>query len=168
MTKHLINATALGAFVVTLGAVLFIVAPAHAGASCNDKPVSAFGDIGGGSFKVPADTRSLTGPSDKFVALSSEDCDRFDDAKQSARRSAGVAAAMDAFAAQEGLNLTLGYANIGLEDDVNAVGAVGTYKHHFADPGVLHGVTGKLGFGTDTTGDELGVSAGVTFSFGTF
>ncbi len=168
MKKHLINATALGAFVVTLGAVMFAIAPAHAGANCKDKPVSAFGNIGGSDFKVPADTRSLTGPNDHFVALSSEDCDRFDEAKRDARRSAGVAAAMDAFAAQPGLNLTLGYANIGLEDDVNAVGAVGTYKHHFADPGVIHGITGKLGFGTDTTGDELGVSAGVTFSFGTF
>ena len=158
----------LGGIIGGLAMLALAAGPAHAGSTCSDKGVRAFGDIGGGPFNVPADTRSLTGPSEKFVALSSEDCDRCDDAKRDARRSAGVAAAMDAYAAQPGLNLTLNYANIGLEDDVHAVGGVATYKHHLADPGVFHSITGKLGFGTATTGDEMVVSAGMSFNFGTF
>ncbi len=147
--------------------LLAIGTPVHADVDCSRQDVRIDGDLGGGPFSVPA--RLGTAGVAPNIGLSEEDCvTDGDQLKRDARRSAGVAAAMDAFAAQEGLNLTLGYANIGLEDDVNAVGAVTTYKHHFADPGVIYGITGKLGFGADTTGDELGVSAGVTLSFGTF
>jgi len=163
-------------YLLTLAALFMMLplmaigTPADAGTSCNRKDVNIDGnDFAGDPFSFPA---RLGGPApDPNIGLSAEDCvdeDRFDEAKRDARRSAGVAAAMDAFAAQEGLNLTLGYANIGLEDDVNAAAGVVTYKHHFADPGVIHGITGKVGFGADTTGDEMGASVGMTISFGTF
>ena len=153
-----------------LGSVAMIAiagAPAKADVDCSREDVRIDGqDFGGNPFSVPA---RLGNPGHPNIGLSEGDCvTDGDQLKRDARRSAGVAAAMDAYAAQPGLNLTLNYANIGLEDDVNAVGAVTTYKHHFADPGVLHSITGKVGFGSDTTLDELGVSAGVSFNFGTF
>ncbi len=158
-----------GAILSGMAMIAIAVAPAHAGANCNDKGVNAFGDIGGGPFNVPADTRSLTGPSDEFIALSSEDCDRFDDAKRDARRAAAATSvATEAFGINEGLNLTLNGANSGLEDDTYAVGAVVTWKQNLDPSGLLNGFSLKAGFGTDTTGDEQSVGVGATINFGTF
>ena len=176
MLKHLMNATALASLVAVMGMVAVAIAPAHAGTNCTQKTDNINGKLGGNAFGFSADTRNFIGDDDNFARLQSEDCvsddsaarDAFKDAKRDARRSAGVAAAMDAYGEQPGLNLTLNYANIGLEDDVNAAGAVLGYRHDFANPGVIHSITGKLGFAGDTTWDEQGVSAGVTFSFGTF
>ncbi|MGI9490473.1 MAG: hypothetical protein ACR2RF_32190 [Geminicoccaceae bacterium] len=168
MLNHLKNFAAYGAMMTVLVLGYVAASPdAHAGTSCNRNDVRIDGRDGDNSFSFPA---RLDFGEEGNIGLSESDCttDRFQEAKRDARRSAGVAAAMDAFAAQEGLNLTLGYANIGLEDDVNAAAAIATYKHHFADPGVIHGITGKVGFGTDTTGDEMGASVGLTLSFGTF
>ncbi len=163
MKKHLINTAALGALVVTLGAVLFITAPAHAGGNCDRNDVQLTGSIDGERFGVPARLRDEE--SGDNIGLSEKSCE---DNKRDARRSAGVAAAMDTFGSQPGLNLTLGYANIGLEDDVNAAGGIVHYRHDFANPGTIHSITGKIGFASDTTGDELGASVGLTLSFGTF
>jgi len=148
--------------------LLALNAPAAADVDCSRQDVNIDGnDFGGNPFSVPA---RLGGPApNPNIGLSEGDCvTDGDKLKRDARRSAGVAAAMDAFGEQEGLNLTLNYANIGLEDDVNAAGAVVGYRHDFANPTWLYSITGKIGFAGDTTGDELGASAGVTLSFGTF
>ena len=160
--KHLINATALGSLIGILGLAMVAIAPAHAGGNCDREDVSLDGDLGGGPFAVPARLGAAPGPN---IGLSEKSCA---DNKRDARRSASVVGAMDTFGSQPGLNLTLGYANIGLEDDVNAAAGVVHYRHDFANPGVFHSITGKAGFGADTTGDELGASVGLTLSFGTF
>ncbi len=165
----------LTAFTFLLALPLLATAPAAA-ASCTDKPVTAVGDIGGGAFAVPADTRSLTGPSDEFIALQNEDClndsDWSDDvakARRDGRRAASIAASMDAYGWGEGLNVTLNGANSGLgNDDTYAAGLVLGYKHTFANPGVVHSISGKIGGAADTTGSDYGASVGLTLNFGTF
>ena len=148
--------------------LITVSAPADAGTSCSRNDVRIDGRDDGDAFSFPA--RLNFGEGDN-IGLSEQDCvdnDRFDEAKRDARRSAGVAAAMDAYGEQPGLNLTLNYANIGLEDDVNAAGVVLGYRHDMANPTWLHSITAKAGFAGDTTGDEMGASVGLTMSFGTF
>lgn len=136
MLKHLMNATALASLVAVLGLIAVAIAPAQAGVNCSNKTDNINGKLGGAPFGFSADTRNFIGDDNNFARLQSEDCvnddsaarDAFKDAKRDARRSAGVAAAMDAYGEQPGLNLTLNYANIGLEDDVNAAGAVLGYR----------------------------------------
>ncbi len=158
-----------GSILAGLAMLALAIGPAHAGSSCSDKSVNAFGDIGGGPFNVPADTRSLTGPSDEFVALSAEDCSNHDEARRDGRRAASIAASMDTFGVQPGLNLTINGANTGLgNDDTYAAGGVVSYRHDFANPGTIHAITGKAGFAADTTGSDYGATVGLTLSFGTF
>ena len=147
-----------------------------AAANCTDKDVRAVGDIGGGPFNVPADTRSLTGPNDEFIKLTAEDClndtdlsDEISQARRDGRRAASIAASMDAYGWGEGLNVTLNGANSGVgNDDTYAAGLVLGYKHTFANPGVVHSIAGKIGGAADTTGSDYGASVGVTINFGTF
>ena len=171
-------------YILTLAAI-FMTLPllaigTPAAANCTDKDVRAVGDIGGGPFNVPADTRSLTGPSDEFVKLTAEDCDTDTDttidqseaiqkARRDGRRAASIAASMDAYGWGEGLNVTLNGANSGVgNDDTYAAGLVLGYKHTFANPGVVHSIAGKIGGAADTTGSDYGASVGVTINFGTF
>ncbi len=162
-------------YILTLAALfmtlplLAVGTPSYAGQTCSDKAVNAVGDIGGGFFEVPADTRSLTGPSDEFIALQSEDCSNHDEARRDGRRAASIAASMDAYGWGEGLNVTLNGANAGVgNDDTYAAGLVLGYKHTFANPGVIHSIAGKIGGAADTTGSDYGASVGVTINFGTF
>ncbi len=53
--------------------------PAQAGANCDLETVRANGSLGGNSFNVPADTRSLTGPQADFVRLQSRECQDLDE-----------------------------------------------------------------------------------------
>ena len=157
--------------ILTLAALalpfVLICGPSVADVDCNRQDVRLDGnDFGGNPFSVPARLGTAPGPN---IGLSEEDCVVDEDQlERDAQRFAGIAASMDAYGLQEGLNLTLNYANVGLEDDVNAVGGVLSYNYQFANPGTIHAITGKLGVGADTTGDEIGVTAGLTLSFGTF
>ncbi len=171
MLKHLMNATALASLVAVLGLIAVAITPARAGVDCTTNDVNINGSFEGESFSTPA---RLTDPeTGDNIGLSSQDCVTDNNAAQKARRdgrrAASIAAAMDTFGVQPGLNLTLNGANTGLgNDDTYAAGAVASYRHDFADPGVIHAITGKAGFGADTTGSDYGASVGLTLSFGTF
>lgn len=152
-----------------LAALLLPLQGAVAGASCNNKPVSAFGNLGGGPFNVPADTRSLTGPSENFVALQSEDCDRFDDARKKSDQAGANAAALDVYGLEEGLNLTANYVNSNFNEDGHAVGLNLSYhldQGAFGADAWVQGVSFTVGGATGTNWDDQIVKVGGNIAFG--
>ena len=156
--------------ILTLAALalpfVLISGPSVADVDCSRQDVRLDGDLGGGPFSVPARLGAAPGPN---IGFSEEDCIVDEDQlERDAQRFAGIAASMDAYGVQEGLNLTLNYANVGLNSDTNAAGGAVSYKHKLSSPGMIHEITGKIAGACDTTGDECGIAAGLTLSFGTF
>jgi len=148
--------------------LLTIGTPATAGSNCSRNDVRLDGDLGGGGFDVPA--RLGTQGVAPNIGLSEQDCvnNNNDELRDSARQGAAVAASMDAYGWGEGLNVTLNGANVGMDDNGFAAGLVLGYQHEFADPGVIHSITGKVGGARSFDEGDIGASVGVSINFGTF
>lgn len=152
----------LAALFVVVYAILFTASPSLADTDCRQTTNRLDGQLGGNPFSVPA--RLDLGGGDN-VGLSSQDCRNanFDSWQQQWRRSAGIAAALENPTMKPGkLSLAVNWANIGMDEDVNAVG----FTVGGALPlGLLNGAIDQVGFSAglagDTAGDDLGVRASV-------
>ena len=152
-----------------LAIMLLPLQGAVAGANCNQKNVSASGNLGGGPFNVPADTRSLTGPSEKFVKLTAEDCDRFDDARKKSDQAGANAAVLDIYGEGEGLTAIVNYANSNFNEDGHAVGLNFAYQlpeGHFGNDAWVQGITFGAGAATGTNWDDQLFKVGGAIRFG--
>ena len=145
---------ALGiSFCVLLVSLLAMIStPAYAGADCTQRDTQLLGLPTGG-------------------ILTSEDCNRFDDARKKADQSGANAAALDVYGLKEGFNLTGNYANSNFNEDGHAIGLNLSYQapeNIFGGDAWVKGMSFSLGGATGTNWDDQMVKVGGTINFGSF